>query len=331
LTRAQLTVWDEQHPAPKAADPDFERQLLRQFHDDAQKLLAAEQATPDRFRKTYGGAFDIVLDGGLAEAGDVLWCETQELDRGSWSESRGLLRNTTYAQELPVVFCVPKQAIGHTAIWLSGEGKAALYSADGSLQPEVAKLVNAGTTVVGVDLLYQGEFLAGGKPLAHTPRVKNPREAGAYTFGYNHTLFVQRVHDVVSVVKLVKQRTGQTRRLTVVGLDGAGPWVAAARAQCGEAIDLAFIDTGGFRFGQVLDLHDPSFLPGGAKYGDLAALLALGAPSRTWVGGETTEGLTLAQSQYQAMNASKNLTQFAGAAQAVRAAALEWLLTESGK
>src|SRR5213079_1265047 len=139
-------------------------------------------------------------------------------------------------------------------------------------------------------------------------RVKNPREAGAYTFGYNHALFVHRVHDVLSVVKFLKNGDGQARRLTVVGLDGAGPWAAAARAQCGEAIDQAVIDTGGFRFGNVLDLHDPNFLPGGAKYGDLPALLALGAPGRTWLAGETDEALGLAQTHYQGAESGKNLT-----------------------
>ena len=139
------------------------------------------------------------------------------------------------------------------------------------------------------------------------------------------------MHDVLSVVKLVKNSDGQARRLSVVGLEGAGPWVAAARAQCGESIDKAVIDTGGFRFGNVLDLHDPNFLPGGAKYGDLPALLALGGPGRTWVAGETAEGLALAQSQYQARNAGKNLARFTGEAQQVRSAALEWLLGESGQ
>jgi len=119
--------------------------------------------------------------------------------------------------------------------------------------------------------------------------------------------------------------------LTVVGLDGAGPWATAARAQSGAAIDQAVIDTGGFRFGKVLDLHDPNFVPGGAKYGDIPALLALGAPGQAWVGGETTEGLALAQSQYRAVNAEKNLTRFPGDAQQVRAAALKWLVAESGK
>jgi dienelactone hydrolase len=331
LKRAHLTVWDEQHPAPKAADPDFERQLLRQLHDDAEKQLTAEQTTTERFRKAYGSGFDIVLDGGLAEAGEVEWKATQNSDRGSWTETSGLLRNTTYREELPAIICAPKQANGHTVVWLSGDGKSALYAADGSLQSDVAKLVNSGATVIGVDLLYQGEFLADGKPLTRTSRVKNPREAGAYTFGYNHALFVHRMHDVLSVVKFVKSKDGPAPRLTLVGLDGAGPWVAAARAQCGEAIDRAVIDTGGFRFGQVLDLHDPNFLPGGAKYGDLPALLALGAPGRTWIAGETTEGIALAQSQYQAAKAGKNLTRFTGEPQQVRSAALEWLLAEGEK
>jgi hypothetical protein len=331
LKREQLTVWDDQHPAPKAADPGFERQLLRQLQADAEKLLAVEQADPGRFRRTYGGAFDIVLDGGLAEAGEVEWAETEKSDRGAWSETRGLLRNKTYREELPAVVCAPRQANGHTVVWLSGEGKSALHAGDGSPHPDIAKLVKSGATVIGVDLLYQGEFLADGKPLTRTPRVKNPREAGAYTFGYNHALFVHRVHDVLSVVKFVKNKEAQAHRLTVVGFDGAGPWVAAARAQCGQAIDQAVIDTGGFRFGQVLDLHDPNFLPGGAKYGDLPALLALGAPGRTWVARETTEALALAQSQYQALNAAGNLTRFTGDAQKIRPSALEWLLARNGK
>jgi dienelactone hydrolase len=329
--REQLAVWDDQHPAPKTADPDFERQLLRQLHADAEQQLAAEQATPERFRKAYGSAFDIVLDGGLADAGEVELEETKKADRGSWSEVMGLLRNKTYREELPAILCAPKQENGHTVVWLSGAGKSALYAEEGSLQAEIAKLVKSGATVIGIDLLYQGELLADGKPLTRTPRVKNPREAGAYTFGYNHALFVHRVHDVLSAVKFAKSRGNATQRLTVVGLEGAGPWVAAARAQCGEAIDQAVIDTEGFRFGQVLDLHDPNFLPGGAKYGDLPALLALGAPGRTWVAGESAGGLTLAQSQYQAVNAPKNLSHFGGDARQLRTAALQWMLTASGK
>jgi hypothetical protein len=41
LTKEQLTVWDDKHPAPKAADPEFERKLLKYFTEDADKQLAS--------------------------------------------------------------------------------------------------------------------------------------------------------------------------------------------------------------------------------------------------------------------------------------------------
>jgi hypothetical protein len=132
-------------------------------------------------------------------------------------------------------------------------------------------------------------------------------------------------------VNYVKNQPHSGARLSLVGLDGAGAWVAAARAQYGGASDQAVIDTGGFRFSAVLDLWEPNFLPGGAKYGDLPALLALGAPGRVFIAGEAEEGLTLAQAQYQAANAEKNLTRFSGRPQEVSFAALDWLLAGAGK
>jgi dienelactone hydrolase len=329
LKPSELAVWDEQHPAPKAAGPGFERELLRWFHEEAQKQLAAEQATPERFRALCLGGWEAVLGSRWPDAGEIE-CETiRKSDCGSWTQTSALLRNKTAHEELPAIFCFPKQANGQIVLWLSPEGKSALFAADGSLEPGVAKLVKSGATVVGVDLLYQGEFLANGKPLTRAPSVKNPREAAAYTFGYNYSVFVHRVHDVLSAVSFLKNHPPSSR-LSVVGLAGAGPWVAAARAQCGNAIDQAVIDTAGFRFGNVLDLRDPNFVPGGAKYGDLPALLALGAPGRTWVAGETDQTLALAQSQYQAAKSEKNITRITAEGQGVCAAAVESLLGEAG-
>ena len=58
--------------------------------------------------------------------------------------------------------------------------------------------------MVGADLIYQGEFLADGQPLEKTRRVENTREAAAYTFGYNHTVFAQRVHDASPTRRLLR-------------------------------------------------------------------------------------------------------------------------------
>ena len=293
--------------------------------------LAAQQATPEGFRASCLGGWDIVLGPRWPQAGNVECQTIRQSDCGSWTQTAALLRNQTWHEELPAIFCTPKQGNGQTVLWLGAEGKSALFTTGGSLDPGVDKLVKSGATVIGVDLLYQGEFLADGKPLTHTPSVKNPRQAAAYTFGYNYSVFAHRVHDVLSAVSFLKNRRPSSR-LSVVGLAGAGPWVAAARAQCGSAIDQAVLDTAGFRFGSVLDLHDPNFLPGGARYGDLPALLALGAPGRTWVAGETKQTLALAQSQYQAAKAEKNLTRITAQTQeGICSAAVECLLNEAGK
>jgi hypothetical protein len=198
----------------------------------------------------------------------------------------GMLRDAGRGAALPVVFAHPKEWNGRTTIWLTGEGKAGMYAADGTLKAAVRTLVEGGTTVIGVDLLHQGEFQADGKPLAQTPKVKNPREAWAYTFGYNPSVFVQRVQDVVSVLRFVRDHEKRSNRIDLVAVDGAGPVGAGARAVAGATVGRAALDVAGFRFGALTDLRHPDFTPGGAKYGDVDGLIALGAPGATLLLGE---------------------------------------------
>jgi broad specificity phosphatase PhoE len=126
-----------------------------------------------------------------------------------------------------------------------------------------------------VDLIHQGEFLADGQPLQRTPTVKNPREAAAYTFGYNPAVFAQRVQDALAAIMQARRRGGDFP-LALVAVDGAAPIAAAARLLAGGALTEAVLAPGDFRFGRVLDLRSPDFLPGGARYGDLPSLLELG-------------------------------------------------------
>ena len=279
LSKEQLTVWDAQHPAPKETGDDFERKLLRWLHEDAQKQLAEAAKSPEQFREVVGGAMEVVIGRTLAEAGDVEWEMTQKTDHGSWIEMSGLMRNKTYSEELPAVFCYPKQWNGTTTLWLGAGGKASLFAADGSPKPGVRKLLDSGATVLGVDLLYQGEFLADGKALTKTPGVKNPREAAPYTFGYNQSVLAQRTHDVLTAVKFIKTHERPSKRIQLACLDEAAPVAATAAAMCGDAIEAVAIDMRGFRFGNVLDIHDANFLPGGAKYADLPGVLRAGGAS----------------------------------------------------
>ena len=73
LPPEQLTVWDDQHPAPKAADPEFERKLLKWFTDDADQQLRAAAATPEGLQKIIRPAVEVLIGRTLANAGDVEW------------------------------------------------------------------------------------------------------------------------------------------------------------------------------------------------------------------------------------------------------------------
>lgn len=318
LTREQLTVWDAQHPAPKAADPAFERSLLKWFTDDANKQLRASAATPSGLRKEIGAAIETVIGRTYPDAGQVEWNLKDKSDRGSYLEMSGTLVNKTHSEEVSVTWLYPKQWNGRAVVWLDDNGKAALRNADGSVKPAVMKLVEGGATVLGADLLFQG-----GEPVKQTRVVANPREFAGYTYGYNHALFAQRAHDVLTLVKYLHQKDAahqSPKTVAVAGWGSTGPVVAAARALAGEAIDRVAVDTQGFRFGKVLDYRDPMFLPGGAKYLDLPGLLALNAPHPLWVAGEED---ALIPSAYQAAGKSDAFTPFTGGGK--ETAAVAWL------
>jgi len=329
LHRADLTVWDEKHPAPAADDPDFERSLLKWFTEDAAKQLNANAATTDGLRKNVGAAVEVLIGRTMANAGEAEWLLKEKQDRGNYVEMTGLLKNQTHHEELPVTWLYPKDWKGRVVVWLDDAGKSSLYHADGSLKPAVQQLVNAGTTVVGADLLLQGEFLADGQPAKRTRVVGNPREFAGYTYGYNHTLFAQRTHDILTLVNYLKTaKVGShpsPTAVAVAGFGNTGSIVAAARAIAGEAITHAAVDTNGFRFGKVLDYRDPQFLPGGAKYLDIPGFLALGAPYPLWLAGEETTP-PLVNDSYKAVGTEKQLHLFTGEAAKKELAAAEWLL-----
>jgi hypothetical protein len=323
LSEAEMTVWDAAHPKPAVADPAFERNLLEWFSKDAAEQIGAREQSFEAFQKAVGPAVDFVLGRNWEETGAVEWKLSGKVDKGAWVQKSGLVSNKTYGEQLPVIQLEPKKATGHAVLWLSEDGKAGLFDAAGALNPRIQRLVDAGTRIIGVDLLYQGDFLNAGK-LERTPVVKNPRESAAYTFGYNPSVFAQRVHDILTITGYFNSPAEHIDLLDAVALDGTGPLLAAARSQCGGEIRRAAIDTRGFRFGRVLDLRSPDFLPGGAKYGDLPGMLALGNPHATWLAGETPETVRTACSFYEQSGSRLKLA--FSPSNAEPSGVVEWLL-----
>jgi dienelactone hydrolase len=327
LTQEEMTVWNAVHPKP-AGGPELERRLLAHWWAATQQGLAEARRTAIGFEETYAGGIESVLGRRLDEVGPTEWAEKGSEERGDCRIRVGLIRNPGRNEEVPAVRVEPRGAQGRVVVWVDPAGKAGLFGAGGALRTEVAQWVGAGATVVGVDLIYQGEFLGDSGPLQKTRKVKNPREAAAYTFGYNHTVFAQRVHDILTVVSHLKAGTPAPKSIALVGLGGAGPWVAAAASQTRAAVDQVVVDTAGFRFGKVLDIHDPAFLPGGAVYGDLPGMLAVCAPTRLWLAGEGKAAPELVREAYARAGAGPRLEVHGGEAPDRGAAAAQWLLGE---
>lgn len=327
LTRNQLSVWNEEHPAPKENGPDFEKKLLRWLTDDAQKQLANSAKTHEGIRRDLAKGYEVLIGRKLEQSGDVQWEMKSKEDFSTYIEMTGSLKNA-HKEVLPVVWLYPKKWNGKAVLWLDSNGKSGLKTADGKLKAGVAKVVESGATVVGIDLLYQGDFLADGKPLVETPIVANPREFAGYTFGYNHALFAQRTHDVLTAIHFLRTaKIGDhpnPSSISIVALDRVGPIAVAARAIAGDAIEKSAINTTGFRFGKVLNYRDVDFLPGGSKYLDLPGMLIAVPTKPLWLAGESTVPTVVAEvfkTSYR-----QNLEVYTGEKTEEEMSAVSWLL-----
>jgi len=332
LQREELSVWDVQHPRPEAG-PDFEHKLLEWLTDDAERQITAlahrNGKSLERYRKVVGGAWDVLLRK-LPNDPELGFEPTQSADRGKYRETLGLLRYRSienHQVELPMVLLAPNKALPRTVIWIDEQGKSGLYLNDGSLKAPIRSLLNSGVTVIGVDLLYQGEFLAEGRPGKRQRWLPGEEAFAGWTYCYNLPVFARRVHDILAVIALVKRDDVKQHEIDVVGPNGAGPLVAAAVAQAQGTVTRAAINTEGFRFADLKDVYDVNFMPGAAKYDDLPGLLALSAPTRLWLAGEGKEAPPIVNTAFIAAGGLENLTTFSGESQDVAKAAVEWLLS----
>ncbi len=222
-----------------------------------------------------------------------------------------------------MVRLIPNKWNRRAVIWVDPQGKRALLADDGKPRPGVQKLLDAGYDVLGVDLFGQGEFTSDGKPLAKSRLVEGHIE---FTFGYNSSTFSQRVRDLLTLVAFERCGRAPAEQVYMIGLGGAGHWVAAARAIAGSAIDRAAIDTAGFRFAKIATFNNPDFLPGGAKYNDLPGMIALSAPHPLWLAGEGDTLPQVISAAYRVVGQPVTATAYSGDATAKESAAVEWLL-----
>jgi hypothetical protein len=303
LTKDEATVFDAAHPAP-AKTEDAEVALLQALDTASNKQLAAlvpqNAAGLNAYRNVIGGALEVMIGRGLPTAGSTEFEKTSETSGEGFIEFTGKLRLKSHGEELPTVYLLPPNWNRKAVLWIDGEGKSRLFASKGQPIAEVAALLKSGYAVGSVDLYLTGEFTDDGKPVSQMPIVKNPREFAGYTLGYNHPLFAQRVHDVLTLISATKYHEQMPEEVHLVGVNGAGVFVATACALAGSVVTSGAVDTAGFRFAQITDIRDVNLLPGAVKYGDVPAILALCAPVKLAVAGESKEKLAVTEATYKA-------------------------------
>ena len=292
LSAAEYTVWNKQHPAPAGGD-DYERTLLKQMDERDQAALFAHSPAGNTEIQNYLSAvrsgWQTIIGRTLPKAEDVQRKKAWKETKAGYLEFGDVLTLTTKGEQLPVVSVYPKSVDWNQKVilWIDGQGKAGMFP-NGEIHSDVRRLVDAGYSVVGVDLFGQGEFTTNGETLTENPTVKNPRQFAGFTYCYNETLFARRVHDILTVTAWINSDEHSPKALHAIGVNGGGPLLAAARVIADSAFDATAIDTGGFRFETLTDWKHADFLPGAVKYGDMPTLLSLSAPNKLWIAGEET-------------------------------------------
>lgn len=329
LTAEENRVWNDEHPQPEGGD-DYERSLTKYLAETSDKQIA--ELTPydadslQKYREVIGGAFKTIIGRDLPDYDNIKRTKVDKQKRNGFLYFEDIIHLDSNGEELPVISLYPTAVKwnGDVVIWIDRAGKQGLFAESGEPRNEVVRLLDGGASLVSADLFAQGEFLGSGEPLTQQPVVTNPREAAAYTYCYNDTLFVQRVHDVLTLISWVGDDEHEPKRLNLIGTSGAGPLAAAARIVAGGRIDKLAVDTQGFRFEDLTSYRHPDFLVGSVKYGDLPALLALSAPHPLWIGGEKGRTPEVVKAAYAASDATKSV-QSSDQQNAVDAA-VDWLL-----
>jgi len=308
LSRQELRVWNDDHPAPPGGR-EHEIALLRSMSDSSdrqiEQLHPRDADTLKQFRKVVGGAFEVLLGCDSVAPGDVTLEQITSDTSGGLRSEAWLVRRESTGAAIPVHSILPAGDIQRRVLWVTENGKQGMLSSSGELREQVRELVEANCAVVAADLLYQGELLPHGKPVTET-RVSGDKPAAGLTFGYNRTVVAHRAADILTLATALNKKWPQADTL-LIAEQGTAPYAAAAVAIAGNQLAGAAIDTGGFRFHQLQSWRDPNFLPGAVKYGDLSALLALGAPHPLLIAGEDQGQLTLVADTYLAAGKDTNL------------------------
>tara|TARA_R110002049_G_scaffold47902_1_gene138465 strand:+ start:188694 stop:190892 length:2199 start_codon:yes stop_codon:yes gene_type:complete len=297
LDKAQLTVWNQSHPAPSGdqiGDP-HEIKLLRlatQDSDDKMSALVPDsESDVAAYLDVVGKAWKTIIGRQFVDVGEIVFEVTSSSTRDETSQQLGRLTHAKASEQIPALkVSAPHRTLAGVVIWVGNDGKADLFN-EKATADLIGSWVNRGYTVITADLSMQGELIDGDQPADRQAMwfqrkgVHVWENYAGYTYGYNHSLFVQRAHDVLSLIKYGSSIAGDLPIMVVAQGQDAGPIALAALSQSTGIVEHAFIDVDGFRFADVRRHDSPRFVPGSVKYLDIDGLLSCCVPNKVTIAG----------------------------------------------
>lgn len=296
LSQSESTVWSNTYPAPsgnQVGDLHETRLLALASQDSDRKIVGLVPESREglqSYQDAIGTAWETMLGRRVDQVGKVVYQKTASTKKSQLVIQVGAIRNVDHKEEFPILRFVPQQKLDKkiSVIWVADDGKLNAFD-DGKIADEIMLLVNAGYNVIVPDLFGQGE-LAATVVKNQSQRLwfqrggdKGWHKFSGYTYGFNHCLFVQRTHDLLSLIAYL----GEQHEIFMIGRgEVAAPLVAAACSQAGSSVKRCIVDPKGFRFASIDRHDDPMFVPGAVKYLDLDGLLSLVAPTRLVICGE---------------------------------------------
>ncbi len=286
---------------------------------DAQmkKLEPTDSKSLAEYRRVVGTALDVMIGGGLPKAGKLkihMAPKEVKLADGATVHLSAIGR-VGEGDMVPAAGVFKGKFDAGAVVWIHPQGKASLVE-NGQLVPAAKALVDKGFAIIAPDVFNTGELTGDwsvavkeGKKTRVVHHSQYPVNKGfaGYTYGYNRPVFANRVHDILTAVAFARDVL-KAKTIHLVGWEGAGPWVAAARALCGDAVSRTAIDMNQFRFENVKDVTDENLLPGAVKYGGVPAFLALSAPGEVFAHNhQGTHSGHLSKAAYDAAKASNAL------------------------
>ncbi len=257
----ELSVFDKEHPLPKDAvnAAALRRELTAESEKQLEALLPKDAKTLEAFRRVEGTALRVMIGDTVASQHATTSPPTPPAfkDGGNVAVSNFVITRKGREVAIPATWVHAKRPNDAVVIWVDADGHNGVLDKDGKLTAAAKAVWEKGAHLLAIDP-YRTDVNA------QKERPPVNKQFAGYTFGYNRPLLSERVSDILTAVDFVKG-TKVYKRIHLVGVGEAGPWVLLARGLCGDAVQRTAVDLNGFRFEQIKDMNDPMMLPGGAE------------------------------------------------------------------